>query len=317
MSRDPYLHELAESSDLFRIVADERGILPQLIEKDYWIMHCLYGLAKQGFEFELKGGTSLSKGFGIIQRFSEDIDIHISPACAPFYVDGNTNHKKPDQIQSRKDFYDWLADYIAIDGITDVQRDTAFDDERYRSGGIRLHYDSRFEETGGLKQGILLEVGFDDTAPNNKVTISSWVFDKATEASARISDNRAIDIQCYHPGYTFVEKLQTVSTKFRKQQESGAFPANFLRHYYDLSQLLEHPDVQAFIGTEKYHKRKAIRFRAADNQNIAENEAFLIRDPEVRELYRNAFQATQSLYFDEQPAFDVIIEKIQAQLGEL
>ena len=40
-------------------------------------MHCLWGLQQQGFQFELKGGTSLSKGFGIIERFSEDIDIQI------------------------------------------------------------------------------------------------------------------------------------------------------------------------------------------------------------------------------------------------
>ena len=84
MPPDPFLHERTDFSDLVRIVADERKLLPALVEKDYWIMHCLYGLAAQGLSFELKGGTSLSKGFGIIQRFSEDIDIRIDPACAPF-----------------------------------------------------------------------------------------------------------------------------------------------------------------------------------------------------------------------------------------
>jgi predicted nucleotidyltransferase component of viral defense system len=43
------------------------------VEKDYWIMHGLYGLQQMGMSFELKGGTSLSKGYGIIERFSEDI----------------------------------------------------------------------------------------------------------------------------------------------------------------------------------------------------------------------------------------------------
>lgn len=46
-------------------------------------MHALYGLKTQGFKFELKGGTSLSKGFGIIHRFSEDIDIQLLPLIAP------------------------------------------------------------------------------------------------------------------------------------------------------------------------------------------------------------------------------------------
>ena len=74
-----YLHNHPEFPDLIRIVAEEKGIAPALVENDYWIMHCLYGLQQLGLKFELKGGTSRSKGHGIIQRFSEDIDIRIEP----------------------------------------------------------------------------------------------------------------------------------------------------------------------------------------------------------------------------------------------
>ncbi len=79
MPPEIYLHEHPEFSDLIRIVADRRKIAPYLAEKDYLLMHCLYGLKKAGYDFQLKGGTSLSKGCGIIHRFSEDIDIHIAP----------------------------------------------------------------------------------------------------------------------------------------------------------------------------------------------------------------------------------------------
>lgn len=72
-----FLHKRTDFADLLRIVAERDSITPTLVEKDYWIMHCLWGLNSQGFTFELKGGTSLSKGFGIIKRFSEDIDIPI------------------------------------------------------------------------------------------------------------------------------------------------------------------------------------------------------------------------------------------------
>jgi predicted nucleotidyltransferase component of viral defense system len=68
-----YLHNHKQFFDLIRIVAEQKGIDPALVEKDYWIMHCLYGLQELGLAFELKGGTSLSKGFKIIDRFSEDI----------------------------------------------------------------------------------------------------------------------------------------------------------------------------------------------------------------------------------------------------
>jgi predicted nucleotidyltransferase component of viral defense system len=81
MSRD-YLHNHRDFADLIRIVAGDMGIAPVLVEKDYWIMHCLHGLRKLGMKFELKSGTSLSKGFGIINRFSEDIDIRIDPPAS-------------------------------------------------------------------------------------------------------------------------------------------------------------------------------------------------------------------------------------------
>lgn len=72
-----YLHDHKDFTSLINILAEEKAIEAGLIEKDYWIMHVLYGLKKQGFTFELKGGTSLSKGHKLIHRFSEDIDIHI------------------------------------------------------------------------------------------------------------------------------------------------------------------------------------------------------------------------------------------------
>ena len=70
-----FLHNHKDFRALLRIVAKEMKVQPVLVEKDYWIMHCLYGLQQLKMRFELKGGTSLSKGYRIINRFSEDIDI--------------------------------------------------------------------------------------------------------------------------------------------------------------------------------------------------------------------------------------------------
>lgn len=54
-------------------------------------MHALYPLQQQGIEFELKRGTSLSKGYDLIHRFSEDIDIHIRTNFSEFRIQMNTN----------------------------------------------------------------------------------------------------------------------------------------------------------------------------------------------------------------------------------
>src|SRR6266403_5672288 len=99
-----YLHKHEQFPELIRIVAEQRGIDPALVEKDYWIMHSLYALQKLGLTFELKGGTSLSKGFKTIDRFSEDIDIRIEPPAGRDVKTGR-NQLKAAHIQSRKDFY--------------------------------------------------------------------------------------------------------------------------------------------------------------------------------------------------------------------
>jgi len=64
-----FLHEQDDFPELIAVVSQQKGIDPVLIEKDYWIMHCLWGLQDLGLKFEMKGGTSLSKGFGVIHRF--------------------------------------------------------------------------------------------------------------------------------------------------------------------------------------------------------------------------------------------------------
>ena len=68
-------HEDSEFEALLRIVAGERGVAEALVEKDYWVTHTLWALSESTLDVGFKGGTSLSKGFGLITRFSEDLDL--------------------------------------------------------------------------------------------------------------------------------------------------------------------------------------------------------------------------------------------------
>lgn len=305
-----YLHHHPQFADLIRIVAQKRAIDPSLVEKDYWIMQCLYGLQQLGMTFELKGGTSLSKGYQIINRFSEDIDIRIEPPPGRDVKTGR-NQDKPAHRKSREDFYDWLAQTIRIDGIEKVERDKAFDARDFFSGGIRLFYKGLTERVAGLREGVLLEAGFDEVTPNSPRDISSWVYDHAA-GKATIIDNRAKGVACYDPRYTFVEKLQTISTKYRRQQASEEMPVDFMRHYYDVYGLLRRPEVQAFIGTDAYKAHKAKRFRTADNPNLTQNQAFVLSDPETRKAYAKAYADTSALYYGDKPSFDQILDAIAA-----
>ena len=110
-----FLHDLPDAGDLFSVVSNEKGIAPSIVEKDYWVMHALWGLQQQ-FKFDLKGGTSLSKGFDIINRFSEDIDIQIHPDPA-LAIKVGKNHNKQSHIAARKNFFDTLSAEIIIPGL--------------------------------------------------------------------------------------------------------------------------------------------------------------------------------------------------------
>lgn len=305
-----YLHNHPQFADLIRIVADEKGIDPALVEKDYWIMHALYGLQQLGLKFELKGGTSLSKGHHVIQRFSEDIDIRIEPP-PELHVKTKASQKRGPHIESRRKFYDWLVEKIKIDGITKVARDTAFDNKILTSGGIRLSYDGIHPLPPDLREGVLLEAGFDAVTPNEPKDISSWAYDYASP-KVDIIDNRAKGVACYDARYTFVEKLQTISTKFRRQQEKKGSPIDFMRHYYDAYSLLQRPEIQVFVGTEEYKAHKTRRFRGGDNPVITTNEAFLLNDAAMRAEYEKAYNSTSGLYYAGKPSFEDILATFAA-----
>jgi Nucleotidyl transferase AbiEii toxin, Type IV TA system len=314
-----YLHNHKDFSDLLQIVAEEQGIERGLVEKDYWIMQALYGLKKQGFIFELKGGTSLSKGYHIIDRFSEDIDIHIKPPSV-ISVNENPKNVKDKAKEERKKYYDWLAKEIKIEGIKEVERDHAFDNTHsYLSGGIRLYYDSKMPSVKVLKEGILLEAGFDKVTPYEMLTISSWAYDRAiTTSGIEIIDNRALDIPCYHPGYTFVEKLQTIATKYRQEQDGQSKKPNFMRQYYDVYSLLGTTSVQQFIGSTAYQVHKKERFPAVDYAiHLSENEAFLLNSTDIRSDYESRYKATAAIYYKGQPDFSDVLERIRSFLPTL
>lgn len=309
-----YLHEHRDFRALINKISTEKSIIPQLVEKDYWIMHCLHSL-NNAFDLELKGGTSLSKGFEIIKRFSEDIDIKILPEAGTKVSTGK-NQNKDAQIKSRRDFFDDLARRIKIKDI-EVERDVSFDDEKLRNAGIRLKYKSYFPTASGVKSGILLELGFSQTIPNEKRSISSWALKEALAVAGLkdvIFDNEAKGIKCYHPGYTLIEKMEGICRKYRQFKEKHEMPPNFLRHYYDIYSLVNDPEVTAFIGRSEYRKYKAKIFSDKYEQNISKNEAIVLNDMTIRSHFANLFNEKRDLYFDRDIDFNSIIEGISKYL---
>lgn len=310
-----FLHELPDAKNLFLVISEEKGINPSIVEKDYWVMHALWGLQQQ-YDFELKGGTSLSKGYNLINRFSEDIDVQVYPR-PELNLQIGKNHDKVKHQDARRAFFDEVSKNLSISGISFV-RDEEFDDKKMRSAGIRGYYKSCFEPITALKEGILFEMGFDKTTPFLKKNISSWAFDKLSESGIEVRDNRALNVKCYYPEYTFVEKLQTISTKYRKNKaRKTTSPVNFIRHYYDVYMLLQDQRVLDFIKTEDYKKYKAKKFGQDNEVDLSKNSAFLLSEPGELEEFSQLYEQKSEIYFDTAPDFNEIITTFKTYLDIL
>ncbi len=321
-----FLHEHPDFHSLIELTAQAENIKdPYLVEKDYWLMHSIWSLQQLNLSFHLKGGTSLSKGFRLIHRFSEDIDIKIEPnqnLCG-FKVYTGKNHDEDKHRNSRKEYFDWIKTYLQgkLPGITRIERDKSYDDSsKFRNGGIRLFYPSTYPISNGIKDGILLEVGFDRTAPNQPCLITSWAYELgATNPKVSAVDNRAINVLCYEPKYTFVEKLQAVIRKYRLYKEGKGgpnLPSNFIRHYYDLYQLINQNEIQSFIGTPEYEAFKIERF-GGDDIKISNSEAFKLSSKEDRNLFEKEYSRSEGLYFRGRPTLQEILNRIGKDLAKL
>jgi hypothetical protein len=308
-----FVHELSEARVLFETLGAELNLLPLVVEKDYWVMHCLWGLRQTGLEFELKGGTSLSKGWQCVDRFSEDIDIRFQAPSAL-----NVRGTKPAHVEARLNFFDNLARKIEIPGIR-VERNRAYDDAKAQNGGISLTYDSGFAPAPGLRPEVLLEVGFARTAPNEPREVTSWALERALQAKVAVVDNRATGVKCFNPEYTFVDKLQTICRRFRQHRErneEGDRPRRFLRHYYDLYKLLELGRVVNFIGTPAYLAYRREKIRGADALEFESRSAFRIRDAETYRLFEKEFDSIHYLLLSKGPTFKDVIDRIRAHSGD-
>ncbi|MGA2264792.1 MAG: nucleotidyl transferase AbiEii/AbiGii toxin family protein [Acidobacteriota bacterium] len=93
---------LDQRAPYFQEVANRRGLTRLIAEKDFWVcfsLRLLFSTRALADKFVFKGGTSLSKVFGIIKRFSEDINLSVDPDWLGF---GGEN--RPDAAKSRSQF---------------------------------------------------------------------------------------------------------------------------------------------------------------------------------------------------------------------
>ena len=225
-----------------------RGLRPALIEKDYYVTEALRALVQEaGDKVIFKGGTSLSKGWNLIERFSEDIDIFLDPQAYTPPLGTNAidrNLKK-------------LRDAVETVPLTFLK------EESRTFGGFgrndKFGYTPLFGAPGEVAPRVLLESGIaSGREPTETVELRSFLgqFLKETGTSLGASDETPFHMRLLHFRRTFVEKLFAIHKRIEMLKKDGTPVGSQTRHYYDLYQLAGRDEVRRMLQSEEYGQLK-------------------------------------------------------------
>ena len=247
-----FVHEDPDFDDLLRIVGDQHRLSVGLVEKDYWVTHTLWALLHQGYELWFKGGTSLSKGFGIIQRFSEDLDVRVDPGTvAALSAVANWISQGRPAVAQRRAHFEQLASKLHVPG-AEVALDEEFSDALWRNAGIRVVYPGKhLADLEPMRPFVLLEVGNARVTPYVERDLSSFVHDHliATGQLSSYDHNKPDSVRVVHPLVTLVEKLDALQRRVGQEDRE---PASFVRHFEDAARIIEAemtlPSLEGYTG---------------------------------------------------------------------
>ncbi|GHT41241.1 nucleotidyltransferase [Bacteroidia bacterium] len=305
---------------------------PEAIEKDIWVTAVLRALFELSYSehISFKGGTSLSKCWNVIERFSEDVDIAINREYFGFV--GNTFTIKQISKNLRKAAckfcrntlqYD-LAKQLEQDGvspnlfavemnITDV---TTIDPEK-----IFVNYKSLFAENQGdnaesyIKPVVVLEVnGRSMKEPLEKVTIQSFIDEVFAD---RAFADTPFEIQAVAPERTFLEKICLLHEEFAKHDQEKIRVNRMSRHLYDIVRMLDTPiAAKALNNNELYksiiaHRRMFIAIKDFDYDTLLPATINIIPPDSVIAMWEEDYKKMQTMIYGESPSFSVIFDKIK------
>ena len=305
-----YASQLSDFSDLLRLAAKSRNLPAAIIEKDYYLTRALCALAEaHSRKFVLKGGTSLSKGWGLLQRFSEDIDLLLRD-------DGATNTEKHKRLRRCANTIKQTEGFESLEvrnSETGVHRTVAFG------------YSSVSTDLPGLSKTVLLEAGYRGNATQ---AVTRPIRSMLTEFSAAhghgnlAADLSPFDIEAQSLQRTFVEKLFAAHAAYLRNFAADGKA----RHYYDLYEMCNLEEIKAFAGTADYRRciREVREFsqQTFPEQGLPESESFTQSpafNPDgdgLKTLEKN-YKAEAELFFIGQPLLADVLKAISDLLPQL
>jgi hypothetical protein len=300
--------------------AERLNISATAIEKDYWVSEVLRALAAKHYgDFVFKGGTSLSKGFRIVERFSEDVDILI--------LNDGASRGKTDRLM--KEMGRAAAEGVGGSLVPVGSSETG----RHRS--YEVAYPTSNAPTTLISTTVLLEMGVrGGPQPHESVAIGSLLGDlleAAGTATGEFSDLRPFEILALHPGRTLLEKFVLVHELSKKTEDelANVMIGRIGRHFYDIYELLDDTRVLELLANrelvsevlESVTSINRTYFGAGEKENVRPSGGFAtsrVFDPnsEVSRRLQTAYEETMpELYFgrDPLPSWEQICDRVTAK----
>ncbi len=322
-----------EQALIIRETATRRGLLAVTVEKDFWVswtLAVLFAHPEFGGQLVFKGGTSLSKVFGVIERFSEDIDLSVSPAFLGINEElveqADSRNKRTERMEEleaaciervRDQFLPEL-EQITVEvlgqragGLTwmEFHVDTMTD-----SPVVLFHYPSN-EPSGFeyLRRSVKMEFGsLTDQRPVGTHAIRPWV--------AEVFPKQLEDFHCQLVALelerTFWEKATILHAEHHRDSGRPIRP-NFSRHYSDMAALARHDITDRALLRDDLRQRVAdwkSRFFAASwaRYDLATPGTFRLVPPKFRlpELEKD-YHSMRDMFLNQPPPFEKILETVR------
>ncbi len=317
----------------FEQAATERGIHPMIMEKDYWVswlLGLIFKNPKIAAHLVFKGGTSLSKVYKTIDRFSEDIDLSVSPIYLGFDVaelERLSSRSQRDDAMNRmqaacldkakKEILVTLEEQITEElGAPEKGPWLTFDqDQHTHSPVIYFEYPGAIKtELAYINRSVKLELGsLTDQQPTGTHLIRPWVAEKYPE----FFNEWKCEVVALDVSRTFWEKATILHSEYHR--ESGQpTPDRYARHYYDITRLLSHPESNRYTTDREL----AIRVAHWKSQFFARRWAhyetarhgtlkLLPQAARIKDLERD-YAAMQPFFLSQPPSFQDIVGALKA-----
>lgn len=328
---------LSFTEDRRRIVCeqaqDQLGLPPAAIEKDFWVcwtLEKLFNLPEWGAHLIFKGGTSLSKGWALIDRFSEDIDIVINRDALGFGGD-KAPSRAPSKKQTRKrldalkEASQRCVNEILLPLLNETLSQTLpatlswnLHPDPDDPGGqtLLLDYPTAFADPMAyLPQVVKIELGArSDTEPIEAIDIKPYL----AEVFPDLFPQSTFTVRVVSPRRTFWEKAMLLHEEtFRPPEKKRK--ARMARHYYDLYRLIE-----AGVGKEAAgdlglferiaaHRQVYFRHTWVDYDTLCPGRLTLIPPDAQLAVWRSDYAAMQDeMIFGKPPEFEDLMASVQA-----